>query len=424
MKVSDAGRRHAGDPGVPGVIAHYTSGSIQGPAPPAPPAPPPFTCQDSWNCSLAGECKDGVCVCDKPWTGSDCSQLSFKPAPISSCGKACAYHAMDEKNTSWGGSVIKGEDGKYYMATAEMANGCGLGSWTTNSQVAMAVASTPEGPYVKQQVVVPPWSHNPQIVRAIDGTFLIFTLGNGTSHGQMKHCSKSGHLAAAPEHYTSTEEEAAREVRGRGSSNKSVGFTIHYAKSLKGPWNAWNATIPNFRSEDNMDNWNPAPVVLPDGRIRIMVHTDPKPWAGEVIIEAEHWQGPYMRITDDVMGYCSKCQEDPFMWVDKRGHWHALVHKMFDPAGSSPIPSPGWAGGLIFSKDGLVWSEMKRCYSTNIKLENGEMLVTKRRERPKLIFDSNGIPTHLTNGAVMPDGQTYTIIQPLDIDNPVDTVYV
>lgn len=97
MKVSDAGRRHAGDPGVPGVIAHYTSGSIQGPAPPAPPAPPPFTCQDSWNCSLAGECKDGVCVCDKPWTGSDCSQLSFKPAPISSCGKACAYHAMDEK---------------------------------------------------------------------------------------------------------------------------------------------------------------------------------------------------------------------------------------------------------------------------------------------------------------------------------------
>ena len=105
--------------------------------------------------------------------------------------------------------------------------------------------------------------------------------------------------------------------------NVTVGFTIHYAGSIEGPWRSWNVTIPDFRSVDNMNNWNPAPVILPDGRVRVMVHTDPTPWGGETIVEAAHWRGPYRRLTADVMAYCTKCQEDPFMWVDKRGHWHA-----------------------------------------------------------------------------------------------------
>jgi hypothetical protein len=38
------------------------------------------------------------------------------------------------------------------MAAAEMKNGCGLGQWQTNSQVAMAVSNTPIGPYTKYEV--------------------------------------------------------------------------------------------------------------------------------------------------------------------------------------------------------------------------------------------------------------------------------
>ena len=82
--------------------------------------------------------------------------------------------------------------------------------------------------------------------------------------------------------------------------------------------------------------------VLPDGSVRVMVHTDPAPWAGEVIVESRGgWRGPYERITGDVMAYCTRCQEDPFMWQDRRGHWHALLHKMFDPpGGSAATPHP------------------------------------------------------------------------------------
>ena len=68
--------------------------------------------------------------------------------------------------------------------------GCTLGNWQTNSQVAMAVSDTPMGPYKKYQVAVRAWSHNPQIVRHTDGTYLIFTLGDGVPNGPVKDCEQ------------------------------------------------------------------------------------------------------------------------------------------------------------------------------------------------------------------------------------------
>ena len=39
-------------------------------------------------------------------------------------------------------------------------------------------------------------------------------------------------------------------------------------------WSAFNATIKDFPVNFKFPgNWNPAPVALPDGRVRIMVHT-------------------------------------------------------------------------------------------------------------------------------------------------------
>ena len=107
------------------------------------------------------------------------------------------------------------------------------------------------------------------------------------------------------------------------------------------------------------------------------------------------------------------------MWQDKRGHWHALLHKMFDDGGDAPsasaVPSPGWPGGHIYSRDGLVWSRQQRAYTTNITMQDGSVLVTRRRERPKLLFDASGVATHLTNGVILASGETYTAIVELDV---------
>ena len=80
----------------------------------------------------------------------------------------------------------------------------------------------------------------------------------------------------------------------------------------------------------------------------------------------------------------------------------------------TPVPSPGWAGGHAFSQDGLAWSNWTRCYNTSASLVGGGKFEFHRRERPKLLFDKAGIPTHLFNGAIAPES-TYTIVAPLNV---------
>ena len=56
-----------------------------------------------------------------------------------------------DNQSSWGGSVLRLPiDGKmsHVMFAAEMTHGCTLAHWTTNSEVVMAVAENPTGPYV------------------------------------------------------------------------------------------------------------------------------------------------------------------------------------------------------------------------------------------------------------------------------------
>ena len=149
--------------------------------------------------------------------------------------------------------VVIGDDGKFYMAAAEMYGGCDLGAWTTNSQVALAVSDNPLGPYTKYATAVPPWSHNPEIVRHTDGTYLIFTLGDGVPHGPLKKCGRSEEeapaTAAGP-----IADRTAGPIIGDDNKNQTVRFVIHYSKSLQGPWSSFNTSIVDLRSQDNMGN--------------------------------------------------------------------------------------------------------------------------------------------------------------------------
>jgi hypothetical protein len=105
----------------------------------------------------------------------------------------------------------------------------------------------------------------------------------------------------------------------------------------------------------------------------------------------------------------------PFMWVDARGHWHSLFHKMFDPPGQGPCGT--WAGGHAFSADGTAWSPIYRAYNTTLSLEGGGTLTVQRRERPKFLFGPNMQPTHLYNGVItsLPGSGTYTAVAPLNV---------
>ena len=53
------------------------------------------------------------------------------------------YHI--DNTSSWGGSIIQGDDGVFYMWAAEMVEHCGLGAWTRNSRIILASSNHVEG---------------------------------------------------------------------------------------------------------------------------------------------------------------------------------------------------------------------------------------------------------------------------------------
>ena len=84
------------------------------------------------------------------------------------------------------------------MFAAEMTRGCTLRHWTTNSEVVLALADSPTGPYTEQFQIIPPWAHNPEAILTKEGEVVVFTLGDGAPvHGPEYPCD-APHPTPAP----------------------------------------------------------------------------------------------------------------------------------------------------------------------------------------------------------------------------------
>lgn len=221
------------------------------------------SCASDEDCSLNGLCSNGHCVCDAPWGGDACETLEFLPGKETACGKLCAYHGTGADTTSWGASVVRArEDGllKYYMFVAQMTHGCTLGQWRSNSEVVLATAADPLGPFEYAMDVVRPWAHNPQVIVAPDAdagaVYALYALGDGVPVVPEENCTKRRRVAAR---------------------NATANFTIHWAPHPRGPWRAHVARIedwPTNWDEGARGNWNPAPMVHPvTKKIYLMAHT-------------------------------------------------------------------------------------------------------------------------------------------------------
>ena len=319
-------------------------------------------CASDLDCSLNGICDKatGVCACDEPWTsnldGADslpaCGFLRFSsagsPNDDPSQSPAGVYHGVTKSWTSWGASVVRGTDRRYHAFIAEMANECGLGTWQQNSQVVHAVAATPAGPFERIDVVVPPLSHNPQVMIAPDGTAVIYTLFDGWSAG-VKNCNRTlNGSAAEPQHQHAqhTEQPAAAAfaespgatehppppapagVGSGGVGNCTVipgdtscnpgpcwqcTITMHASSDLNapGPWQSYRTQIIGLANNNGIPNYNPTAIVLKNGSIALMIH-DKDQWSGLSIALAATWKGPYrITVPDARITTCTQCLEDP-----------------------------------------------------------------------------------------------------------------
>ena len=140
-------------------------------------------CTDDEGCELNGICDvaTGSCKCETAWGGETCSTLQLLPAKHGAGYRNYTRTTTELQTSSWGGGAIFDEETALWnMYAAEIMEGCGMNDWWPNSRVIRLTSATPDGAYTRHSVVIPAFSHNPQVVRTPDGGVAIYAIGNGT----------------------------------------------------------------------------------------------------------------------------------------------------------------------------------------------------------------------------------------------------
>jgi len=320
-------------------------------------------CSNGDDCWTNGECVSGKCVCDKGWTGSDCSLLDLGKAIV---GGAYGY---SPNVSSWGGNEIL-IDGTYHLYVSEMVNDCGLCTWHTNSRIVHATSSSPMGPFKFHDQAMEPWAHNAQIVEnpKQDGLYYLFHIGTGTG-------AKSENCSHTVSHSKSKHKPYHNDMR-----SSLAGGTFHTSKSVNGPW------VPQGPPGLGGCN-NPAPYFHPNGSILL---TCKVPWSSYT---AETWDGEYVHHNISFSGNPGKgTWEDPFVWRDTRGVYKMLCHVYISGNEAERV------AGFAYSKNGFDWVNSPiEPYTNKVEHTDGVARYYSTRERPKLYLENN-VPKVLFTG--------------------------
>eukprot|EP01079_Euglenida_sp_SAG-EU17-18_P000983 gene983-2602_t len=364
-------------------------------------------CKRDADCQLNGMCTDGSCKCDPAWKGANCSTLDLRPAAL-----ANGLGHLGSNASSWGGGVIHDPiTGKWIMFVSQMNMGCGLGTWGTNSRCILAEADQPAGPYTQVPTVIDSWCHGATPARdPVSGMWLFNHMGSGQAKENGCRICANGSTPYPPLMGNCT-------AGGPGTVDTSAALT---SESPRGPYTA----SPGLRNGPNCEAF-----FLPNGTMYMAC-----PWGGhsaapdcktaafltmskaENIHEALAGRFESMPVrtrlagTDDpyesVPSFCFNW-EDQNLWIDQRGHFHTLMHAYRGQPCAYPVCDRNnnkkfcdAVGGHAFSENGYDWDVSPViAYTPTLEFEDGSVVNLRARERPHLVFGSDGSPTHLINGA-------------------------
>ena len=131
-------------------------------------------------------------MCDKPWKNGkteNCAVLDIMPHPddyIPAYGGSGSDTTWQYgyNTTSWGGNIIKGDDGLWHMFVSEMAGGVGLNGWGHISQIAHATAADPMDVFKKVDLSLEKEAHNASPLKRNSSSkeWDIFHIGNSGAH--------------------------------------------------------------------------------------------------------------------------------------------------------------------------------------------------------------------------------------------------
>ena len=361
-----------------------------------------LACTSDADCSYNGVCKSAECHCEPAWHGPSCERLSLLPTPANA-----GYRAADAGGalTSWGGAVLQDEaTGVWHMWAAELVGHCDMAFWLGNSQVVHATADTFLGPYQRREVVHPVFAHEPNVVRAPTGEWVMFytsspkiptTTGpDGEPGGVPCSCAPDG----TPHNCSAWRDWSAP--------------LYTYMSWTRDPAGGWSAPVLIPQANATIDT-NFAPVIKADGSLIGLYRDDACGSSTNLhLVTATDWRRneTYRESRDPIAGGVVGAgagvfdgPEDPFVWIDPAGRLHSLFHEWPHPSGPHAFSADGtdwrWARGGPDPSGNCT--EAPCAYTSALELTAGRKVGLSGRERPHLVF-SNGTIVGLVNGMCAP----------------------
>lgn len=357
-------------------------------------------CESAADCSMAGSCVSGSCLCEPGWKGSNCHLLALGESYRCGSGGLCMHGELNGVTATWGGEAVADDDGNWHIYAAGFPNGT-LSVWLNDSVVVHAQASAPEGPYNPVDVALGPRGartdtyfdsttvHNPAVQRAPDGTYLLYYMGS--SYNSQQDSSTSG---------SDTRCATASKRNTTSLCNQRIGLAT--SKSPNGPWTRRDAPVLGtgpLGAWDDLFVTNPTPHVFSNGSVLLIYKARSIENFGVMSTGAafaEHWSGPYVRRTPGApIALPGNCEDAGIYRSPQSGVFRMILHC-------------GCAYKYVWSLDGTNWTVQNETTPwCDIRFSDGTNGTVSRRERPKWLLGADGQPTHLI-----------TAVQPVDSVDP------
>ncbi len=345
----------------------------------------------------------------------------------------------------WGGSVVKGYDGKYHMLYSTWECGDSVevfkNSWVLNSKIAYAVSDFPDRNFVSKGIVLKSriaegdstaWDaqmvHNPH-VRMFNGKYYLYFIGS-KDPGIQPPGSQGEKLG----------------LRDRVQQNQKIGVIEFesFDDLLSGNFQRPEEPILQPRTRVKPDNIvNPSPagtVQKPDNIITVNPSVVYRPEDEKYMLYFKgnfydpNWRGVHgVAIGDSPAGPFTATDHFVFDIIIEEGKiasgedpfvWYHPIHKKFyvvlkDFSGRITQREPGLA--ILESKNGIDWEVPENPFfmKKEIILKSGEHLKANRLERPQLLIDENGNPIVMYAAAALinvnerNDGSSFNVHIPL-----------
>ncbi|KAK4496776.1 hypothetical protein PRZ48_012759 [Zasmidium cellare] len=330
--------------------------------------------------------------------------------------------------SSWGCKIIQDVHDKnfYHAFIAEFDNHCGLDYWSPYSRIIRAESrGSPDGPYTFKEQVIEHFAHNPTVIYSpADQSYLMYYIG--CPQPNVNETCTSPRFTCGPGNYINGESGISVQKSKNLRNWEFVGQVVKGKDDT-----SWNADITNPSPWPLCDgphksgggwpwSWGWGKPQCKDSSILLAYRGCPNNCSGAEQISlalAPHFGGPYTHLNSDSPIFTNDGgSEDPFIWQDKRGNYHILVHSLEPEGGFGSGPKVGRHAFSRSIEGPWRFGNKTLAFSTMVEFEDGTQIDYYRRERPQLFFSDDGEmrPLFLTTGVQeVGSGMSYTLMVPV-----------